>query len=675
MATVSNENNEERNGGGDNNESSSSGNEMTAEWIVKAKLTISKPKKKAQSFNASDCGARRSKGSPCRVVYKWSSDGKDQAQQQNLTNTITEKSLKTRPQPTAQYDEIDSSDPHKNLKDMLKSTCNIVLTTDICPNAMIESNNNNAQNDRCTTHTYTFSPDQCQVFHEISQPRQMTEEGILVTRDVSCQTSDYEVKPIRKKSDNLKDENTNRSPNAEGRRKAYSGHRRATDSIVSSNSVQKAEGYRLTPSRSPRQSSPAFSNPSVVNSSKEKKKPPRTVHIDVYCTGSDADTNSSNSSSPNIVDDIANLMTQAQTVMDADDMVLKHRRVVTRGELPRKMMKDPKNTKIEITEPDDDLQPEQLFDFSQVLLQNNVNDKEEVNESKQMLFKKYLGDQRQIQKFNELRALMMRRQTSDDAISSNYPNSSYSTVRDLTSSSLASGVMDSPTIINFDDIEWKELDVAIQTGDFTTPIGNFQSWDKSDEYERMKDFRNLWREQPNDLLKQRQLMENFLFDPPLHRGDHSDKSGNISESDHSFNFQKSNELGNISDSSPSTVISYSHKKQKSDSLPNQIPKAKKEVKEVERKSVEPSTMSSSLKSGTYSKDHLNLAKRFGAVLKTLKKPGHHVGPVRNPSCMCETCKRWVLDRDQVQGRERAYSFGETPITQTTFWKRNNRYYV
>lgn len=334
---------------------------------------------------------------------------------------------------------------------------------------------------------------------------------------------------------------------------------------------------------------------------------------------------------------------------------------------------DQKATKIEITEPDDDIQQQQLFDFSQVLLQNNANDKEEVNESKQMLFKKYLGDQRQIQRFNELRALMMRRQTSDDAISSNYPNSSYSTVRDLTSSSLASGVMDSPTIINFEDNDWKELDVAIQTGDFITPIGNYQSpWDKSDEYERMKDFRNLWKEQPNDLLRQRQLMENFLFDPPLHRGDHSEQSGNISESDHSFNYQKANELGNISDSSPSTVISYSHKKQKSDSLPTQIPKVKKEV---ERKSMEPSTMSSSLKSGTYSKDHLNLAKKFGVVLKTLRKPGHHVGPVRNPSCLCETCKRWVLERDQVQGRERAYSFGETPITQTTFWKRNNRYYV
>jgi hypothetical protein len=56
------------------NESSSSGNEMTAEWIVKAQLKITQPKKKAASFTTSDCGAKRSTGSPCRVVYKWTSD-------------------------------------------------------------------------------------------------------------------------------------------------------------------------------------------------------------------------------------------------------------------------------------------------------------------------------------------------------------------------------------------------------------------------------------------------------------------------------------------------------------------------------------------------------------------------------------------------------------------------
>lgn len=55
-------------------ESSSSGGEVTAEWIVKAQLKIIKPKKKAASFGTGDCGAKRSTGSPCRVVYKWNSD-------------------------------------------------------------------------------------------------------------------------------------------------------------------------------------------------------------------------------------------------------------------------------------------------------------------------------------------------------------------------------------------------------------------------------------------------------------------------------------------------------------------------------------------------------------------------------------------------------------------------
>lgn len=73
-------------------ESSSSGNEVTAEWIVRAQLKITQPKKKAASFGTGDCGARRSSGSPCRVVYKWnSSDGKSQdrstATRRNVKNS------------------------------------------------------------------------------------------------------------------------------------------------------------------------------------------------------------------------------------------------------------------------------------------------------------------------------------------------------------------------------------------------------------------------------------------------------------------------------------------------------------------------------------------------------------------------------------------------------------
>lgn len=300
-----------------------------------------------------------------------------------------------------------------------------------------------------------------------------------------------------------------------------------------------------------------------------------------------------------------------------------------------------------------------------MLLQNNANDKDEVNESKQMLFKKYLGDQRQIQKFNEMRSLLnFRRDLSDDAISSNYANSSYSTVRDLTSSSIGSAVPNSPSTVFEDESTWKELDGAIKAGNFLTPAGSFKKWDKCEELQKMRQFERLWNrdEDPaRDLLSQTKLMENFMF---VNKQRMDSDNSNISESDHSFNYQKSNELGNVSDSSPSTVISYSHRK----GIPIVAVTPERKVDNL-------SSLSSSLKSGSYSKDHLALARRFGPVVKTMRKPGHHVGPVRNPTCLCETCKRWVLDRETVQGRDRAFSFGDTPITKSTFWRRNNRNFV
>lgn len=62
-------------------ESSGSSNDVTAEWIVRAQLKISQPKKKkASSFSSGDCGASRSSGSPCRIVYKWTSDVKNEPQ-------------------------------------------------------------------------------------------------------------------------------------------------------------------------------------------------------------------------------------------------------------------------------------------------------------------------------------------------------------------------------------------------------------------------------------------------------------------------------------------------------------------------------------------------------------------------------------------------------------------
>jgi hypothetical protein len=77
-------------------ESSSSGNEVTAEWIVRAQLKITQPKRKAASFGTGDCGAQRSTGSPCRVVYKWNSDGKSQERSTATRRNVKNSSEKVR---------------------------------------------------------------------------------------------------------------------------------------------------------------------------------------------------------------------------------------------------------------------------------------------------------------------------------------------------------------------------------------------------------------------------------------------------------------------------------------------------------------------------------------------------------------------------------------------------
>lgn len=67
----------------------------------------------------------------------------------------------------------------------------------------------------------------------------------------------------------------------------------------------------------------------------------------------------------------------------------------------------------------------------------------------------------------------------------------------------------------------------------------------------------------------------------------------------------------------------------------------------------------------YTMEHLKKARRFGSVVPAIRKPGHHVGPAKNPDCQCDHCRRWFADRES--GRERAASVGDVPYIRNTFW--------
>ena len=49
-------------------------------------------------------------------------------------------------------------------------------------------------------------------------------------------------------------------------------------------------------------------------------------------------------------------------------------------------------------------------------------------------------------------------------------------------------------------------------------------------------------------------------------------------------------------------------------------------------------------------EHIVKASRFGRVVDTLRKPGHHVGPAKNPACSCEHCRRHFEDSARRRSR-------------------------
>lgn len=56
-------------------------------------------------------------------------------------------------------------------------------------------------------------------------------------------------------------------------------------------------------------------------------------------------------------------------------------------------------------------------------------------------------------------------------------------------------------------------------------------------------------------------------------------------------------------------------------------------------------------------DQLSKAEKFGTIIGAFRKPGHHVGPSKNPDCSCENCRHFYEERGY---RTRARSMGDMP---------------
>ena len=243
--------------------------------------------------------------------------------------------------------------------------------------------------------------------------------------------------------------------------------------------------------------------------------------------------------------------------------------------------------------------------------------KEEINESKQILFSKHLGDEKTEKDFHR----MFKRNTSDDCLSSSYPFSAHTTKRDITGSSLASALA--------------SMAVGEKDGEIGANITHSDSfeYENSEDRYRIRQMENLWQRQHwRSPMAERKLLN---FHNRL-RCD-SDSDNNLSESDHSFVYEISSKPNEslFSDSSPSTVKSYSTKH---------------------------TDASNKIKSDEnlfgYSEEYLAKARIFGKLICLKRKPGNHIGPVKNPECSCEHCKRWMMEKDI--GPEKTLSMGDIP---------------
>jgi hypothetical protein len=52
-------------------------------------------------------------------------------------------------------------------------------------------------------------------------------------------------------------------------------------------------------------------------------------------------------------------------------------------------------------------------------------------------------------------------------------------------------------------------------------------------------------------------------------------------------------------------------------------------------------------------DHSLKASRFGAVISAFRKPGHHIGPSKNPTCACDHCRKYF--ENEARGRSSSLS--------------------
>ncbi|XP_017881467.1 flocculation protein FLO11 [Ceratina calcarata] len=572
------------------------------------------------------------------------------------------------------YSSLPSRRPSQQYNRRCRSTCSIVLSAvDTTDSSKKETSSRIASSENVkhtydnswrhhSSHQHVFSRHQFSTVPEVCE-----EEGSASSTHFSSRTEDK----VTSKSTTISKDASSQTTDIESRE--------STSTVVSKSKVRKKTGTGLQPSyelkkkkqdnRTPSTTSEIASAAPLTQDTEKSdssgkddsaKRKSRTVHIDVYCTGSDDDENSDTSSE--------NECDTPMTVFENPDLRVTHTQVL--GDVLPRGFQDDKAFLKRATERRCD-----SFKNAPMRMPSIASSKG---------------------------------YDSDDVFSSLYPSqySSYTALRDLDSApwSAASSNTGIPfdydsTIATSSKDTLSDIESLINSKLALTPCDSFEYASSTDrervrkleEMSKAKSGERQWRSA--EIERKRMFREQKMKQKTEEKseavgwssadsGDDTDGSSTVGwsfiSSDETQRMVKKTEsvrrTSKTTTEYPETITSMAEQellKQKnsqnhsdstthSDTIPQ--PYASREQTGFFG-SKSPSPLPSKVPSRVTSPfmtpqgertDHILKASIFGKVVNAFRKPGHHIGPSKNPSCSCEHC-RSHFEKESLRDRSSSIS--------------------
>ncbi|XP_078042900.1 uncharacterized protein LOC144473152 [Augochlora pura] len=578
------------------------------------------------------------------------------------------------------YSSLPTRRPSQQYNRRCKSTCSIVLSAvDVTDTSMKESSSKIATGES-TKHSYDHSWRHHSTQHVFSRhfttvPEVEEEEtassvtttllnrdkvatqSIAASKDAASQTTDIECK----------ESSSAVFSKSKVRKKAATGLLPFDEQKKKKQESESPSAASETASFGPSADSEKSDSSAKDDSSRRKS---RTVHIDVYCTGTEDDDNSETSD---------NDRDTPSTVFENPDVRVTHTQVP-----------------------------------STVLPRGFQDDKAFLKRATE-------------RKCDSFRHAPMRMPSiasskgydSDDMFSSLYPSqfSSYSALRDLDSvpwSAASSNVgfpfeYDSAAATSCKDT-FSDIESLVASKSGLTPCDSFEYASTSDR-ERIRRMEETWaksEEKRRLITSQKYLSQGKKMKDYMEKreagwssadsGEESDESGTVGwsfvSSEESQRMIKradnirrnSKEIAGGLESSiaPAMKEDEPSRKQSQQDLSDSTTRSgsipqpysfRDQVKTFESKS--PSPLPSKMPSRVTSPfmtpqgertDHIIKASIFGRVVNAFRKPGHHIGPSKNPNCSCDHCRRYF---EELNSKDRSGSISEFE-RQTGFRLQNEK---